>query len=115
MICNTSAVHTKNLERGSLGWKPQAEARVTWVTRDYGGKVGSAVAGRLRVAASQAAEMQRWRSGDDKMRFPWRARPCWGAHQCKSCRAGGGGRWRRVIKSKVNAGWARSVSRRVAV
>jgi hypothetical protein len=139
MICNTSATPTQNLERGSLGWRSSGDMgyRGGWLARcnatetgwpRYDGKVGSTVAGRLRCAASQAAEMQRWRSGDNEMWFPWRPRPFGGrtnardAGQAAAAAGGGGGArpdlttlgsfspvffFSRVIKSKVSGVGAR--------
>ena len=96
----------------------------------YDGKVGSAVAGRLRVAASQAAAMRRQRSRDDDV-VPM-VRGLDGAHPFRRClaaavaaaaAAGGGGDARpdltilssfspvfvvsSVIKSGVSVGGAR--------
>ena len=68
----------------------------------YDGKVGSAVAGRLRVAASQAAALRCGGSAAETTRYrSYGAQGLDGAHQC--CRAGGGGGggggggWRRVV------------------
>ena len=117
------------------GWLARRDATETGRPR-YDGKVGSSVAGRLQVVASQAEALRLWRSRDEDV--VQMARKALMERTNGLLGGGGGGRWRRraarshtsqqlfpcfllLPRDQVKgergrrAGWARSASRRVAV